>query len=116
MVEDLVIEIKGGRHPVIDQLLGEGEQYVPNDTLMDVSQQVIFSSITACTYYIIECACSLFVVEWTADHGDYRPQHGRKELLHQTGRLALHYGSNWLLRSCYFSKAWHPGCCLFQVV
>ena len=34
-----MIEIEDGRHPVIDQLLGEGEQYVPNDTLMSVSQK-----------------------------------------------------------------------------
>ena len=32
-----MIEIRDGRHPVIDVLLGEGEQYVPNDTTMSVS-------------------------------------------------------------------------------
>ena len=28
--------IKQGRHPVIDALLGEQEQFVPNDTTLDV--------------------------------------------------------------------------------
>ena len=32
-----MICIEGGRHPVIDLLLGEGEQYVPNNTEMSVS-------------------------------------------------------------------------------
>ena len=31
------IQIEQGRHPVIDSLLGEGEQYVPNDTNLQVS-------------------------------------------------------------------------------
>ncbi len=31
------IKIEQGRHPVIDSLLGEGEQYVPNDTNLQVS-------------------------------------------------------------------------------
>ena len=51
MVEDLVIEVKDGRHPVIDQLLGEGEQYVPNDTSMDVSQQSHFLQYN-CVYLL----------------------------------------------------------------
>ena len=32
-----MVEIDSGRHPVIDLLLGEGEQYVANDTSMSVS-------------------------------------------------------------------------------
>ena len=32
------IYIKQGRHPVIDNLLSENEQFVPNDTDMNVSQ------------------------------------------------------------------------------
>lgn len=32
------IYIKQGRHPVLDTLLPENEQFVPNDTHMDVSQ------------------------------------------------------------------------------
>lgn len=32
------IYIKQGRHPVIDHLLPENEQFVPNDTHMNVSQ------------------------------------------------------------------------------
>ena len=42
IVEEQVIEIRGGRHPVIDIQLGEGEQYVPNDTSMSVSYRIIF--------------------------------------------------------------------------
>ena len=38
VVEEQVIQIRGGRHPVIDLLLGEGQQYVPNDTSMSVSE------------------------------------------------------------------------------
>ena len=37
-----MIEIRDGRHPVIDVLLGEGEQYVPNDTTMSVSSLQLF--------------------------------------------------------------------------
>ena len=37
VVEEQVIEIQDGRHPVIDVLLDEGEQYVPNDTALSVS-------------------------------------------------------------------------------
>ena len=37
-----IIDIKGGRHPVIETLMGEGEEYIPNDLLLDSdSQQVI---------------------------------------------------------------------------
>ena len=54
MVEDQVIEIEDGRHPVIDQLLGEGEQYVPNDTSMSVSQQkrVLISCIECVLVFV----------------------------------------------------------------
>ena len=38
----LVIDIRQGRHPVIERNMPIGEQYVPNDTLLDAdSQQVI---------------------------------------------------------------------------
>ena len=37
VVEDVVVEIEAGRHPVIALLLTEGEQYVANDTKMSVS-------------------------------------------------------------------------------
>ena len=36
MVEETVVEIEGGRHPIIDLLLAEGEQYVANNTSMNV--------------------------------------------------------------------------------
>ncbi len=36
VVEEPTLEIKDGRHPIIDQMMGEGEQYVPNDTRMSV--------------------------------------------------------------------------------
>lgn len=36
-----VLEIKGGRHPVIEQLLPAGETYVPNDLYLDSSTQQI---------------------------------------------------------------------------
>ena len=42
VVEEQVIEIRDGRHPVIDLLLEEGEQYVPNDTTMSVSTASIY--------------------------------------------------------------------------
>lgn len=32
------IMIKNGKHPVIDVLLGEQQQYVPNDTFLSVSK------------------------------------------------------------------------------
>ena len=38
MVEERVIKIEGGRHPIIDHLLGDGQQYVPNDTDLSVRQ------------------------------------------------------------------------------
>jgi DNA mismatch repair protein MutS len=40
--EELVLEIKDGRHPVIEQRLPAGEQYVANDIFLDnESQQII---------------------------------------------------------------------------
>lgn len=37
VVEETVVCVEEGRHPIIDLLLGEGEQYVPNNTEMSVS-------------------------------------------------------------------------------
>ncbi|MBQ3781030.1 MAG: DNA mismatch repair protein MutS, partial [Bacteroidaceae bacterium] len=39
--ESLVIDIKQGRHPVIERNMPVGEQYVPNDVLLDSEQQQI---------------------------------------------------------------------------
>ncbi len=40
--DSLVIDIRQGRHPVIETQMGYGEQYVPNDVLLDNnSQQII---------------------------------------------------------------------------
>ncbi len=36
-----IIEIKEGRHPVIEKLLPPGEPYTPNDTLMDTEKDLI---------------------------------------------------------------------------
>ncbi|MCE1199595.1 MAG: DNA mismatch repair protein MutS, partial [Marinilabiliales bacterium] len=36
-----ILEIKGGRHPVIEQQLPVGEQYIANDLLLDKSEQQI---------------------------------------------------------------------------
>jgi DNA mismatch repair protein MutS len=42
MDESLSIDIKAGRHPVIETLMPPGEEYVPNDVFMDSkSQQII---------------------------------------------------------------------------
>ena len=41
MAEDKVIDIKAGRHPVIETLMAPGEQYVPNDVRLDTSDQQI---------------------------------------------------------------------------
>ncbi len=35
------IKIKGGRHPVIERLMPEGEEYVSNDLILDNVQQII---------------------------------------------------------------------------
>ncbi len=39
--EDTVIDIRDGRHPVIETLLGVGEQYIPNDVYLDDRNQQI---------------------------------------------------------------------------
>ena len=39
--DDCVLEIKAGRHPVIETQLPVGEQYVPNDIELDTEQQQI---------------------------------------------------------------------------
>lgn len=39
--ENRVLDIKGGRHPVIEQQLPPGEAYVPNDLYLDDEQQQI---------------------------------------------------------------------------
>ena len=36
-----VIEIRAGRHPVVERLLPAGESYVPNDTYLDTEQEQI---------------------------------------------------------------------------
>lgn len=42
LTEDLVLDIKNGRHPVIEQQLPAGEEYVPNDIYLDdQTQQII---------------------------------------------------------------------------
>ncbi len=41
VVEDAFIEIKAGRHPVIEQRLPPGEQYVSNDLRLDKDEQQI---------------------------------------------------------------------------
>ncbi|MEN3027172.1 MAG: DNA mismatch repair protein MutS [Chlorobiota bacterium] len=37
--ESEVIEIRAGRHPVVERLLPAGEQYVPNDTYLDTERE-----------------------------------------------------------------------------
>ncbi len=39
--ESEVLDIKAGRHPVIETLMSPGEEYVPNDVLLDTEQQQI---------------------------------------------------------------------------
>lgn len=42
LTEDAVIDIKNGRHPVIERQLPPGEEYIPNDVYLDdVAQQII---------------------------------------------------------------------------
>lgn len=42
MEEDRKIDIKAGRHPVIERMMKQGEEYVPNDIFLDSeSQQII---------------------------------------------------------------------------
>jgi DNA mismatch repair protein MutS len=40
VVEDPVLEIHGGRHPVVERML-EGERFVPNDLRLDVSDRAL---------------------------------------------------------------------------
>lgn len=39
--DSLIIEIKGGRHPVIERLLPPGERYTPNDVYLDTERDQI---------------------------------------------------------------------------
>jgi DNA mismatch repair protein MutS len=39
--DSLILDIKGGRHPVIEKQLSAGESYVPNDILLDSDKQQI---------------------------------------------------------------------------
>lgn len=41
LTEDNVLEIKNGRHPVIERQLPHGERYVPNDITLDTKKQQI---------------------------------------------------------------------------
>lgn len=53
MVEEALVEIDSGRHPVIDLLLAEGEQYVANSTNLSVSVMCMHMlTVYACT-----CTC-----------------------------------------------------------
>ena len=56
IVEEPVVEIEAGRHPIIHSLLGEGEQYVPNDTKLSVCTQYSYTVhiYSTCTIYISE--------------------------------------------------------------
>ena len=41
VTKDLSLEIKGGRHPVIETLMPPGEEYVPNDLYLDNKKQQV---------------------------------------------------------------------------
>ena len=41
MAKDLVLDIRDGRHPVIETLMPPGEEYVPNDVLLDDRKQQV---------------------------------------------------------------------------
>lgn len=41
MNDSKILDIRGGRHPVIEKMLPVGEQYVPNDIYLDSEQQQI---------------------------------------------------------------------------
>ena len=41
MEDSLVIDIKAGRHPVIEQMMPIGESYVPNDVFLDNEEQQV---------------------------------------------------------------------------
>lgn len=40
VVEEPVLEIRGGRHPIVERLL-EGERFVPNDLVLDVTDRAL---------------------------------------------------------------------------
>jgi DNA mismatch repair protein MutS len=40
VVEDGVLEIRGGRHPVVERMLGGGERFVPNDAVFEPGEIV----------------------------------------------------------------------------
>ena len=41
MNKGLVLDIRAGRHPVIEKMMGPGEEFVPNDVYLDSKQQQI---------------------------------------------------------------------------
>ncbi|MBO4757199.1 MAG: DNA mismatch repair protein MutS, partial [Bacteroidales bacterium] len=41
MTDGLSLDIRAGRHPVIEKMMGPGEEYVPNDVYLDSEQQQI---------------------------------------------------------------------------
>ncbi len=41
MAKDLVLDIRDGRHPVIETMMPPGEEYVPNDVLLDDKKQQV---------------------------------------------------------------------------
>ena len=41
MTDGLALDIRAGRHPVIEKMMGPGEEYVPNDVYLDADQQQI---------------------------------------------------------------------------
>ena len=41
MAKDLVLDIRDGRHPVIETLMPPGEEYVPNEVLLDDKKQQV---------------------------------------------------------------------------
>ena len=41
MTDGLALDIRAGRHPVIEKMMGPGEEYVPNDVYLDSEQQQI---------------------------------------------------------------------------
>jgi len=40
LTEEIVLDIKAGRHPVVEKLLTDGTRYVPNDTQMDENGRI----------------------------------------------------------------------------
>jgi DNA mismatch repair protein MutS len=41
MNDGLALDIRAGRHPVIEKMMGPGEEYVPNDVYLDADQQQV---------------------------------------------------------------------------